>query len=997
MNLQDIRRRHRQALRAPAVVLALASAGILPSPLQAQTPVRAWEGEIRLPTYREDAPDPNPAFDFFEPDRINYPYTLRTNLSDEREERSWRALFLENEYLRCSVLPDLGGHLYGCTDLLSGEEMFYANPSIKLSRIGYRGAWAALGIEFNFPVSHNWVSTSPVDYALVRNADGSASVWVGNVDRVFGTSWRVELRLRPGRAQLEQHTTLYNRSDFRHRYYWWTNAAVEVRDSSRILYPQRYTASHGFTDVDTWPVDRHGTDNSVLANQIYGPVSRFSHGSREPFMTIYHPDTNTGTVHWSDPADLPAKKFWSWGVDARALAWREALSDDSSAYVEIQAGLFRNQETYAFLEPQDDVRFTELWTPVRELGGVTRATPDAVLSLSRPTPGRVEARLNVVRAEPDGRLVLTAGPDTVLVRSVPLDPGATVEATVAAPPEAVTVTLWGPDDRVLLTHTEGVFDFTPDSLIRTGPQAVRSEPADRMEWTEAAVLEVGDAWERDGRRLRALALYDEARTRLGDSPALARAAGRLHAALGRDGDAIQALELVLTHESTDAEAAYHLGLTHRRAGNVAEARLALERAHVHGSFRAAAGLALTEMAAASGDLTRALELVRGVRNRAPGSLRAAAIEVALLRRSGEREAAAARMDEARGRDPTDLRLRYEALRLGRMEASDSAAYLAHLAGESERILDLARQSLALGDPEEAEHILALPLPPPGVPSVVSEPGAVHPDRHPLVSYYRAWVAARLGRDAGEIDRHLAAARTHPIRYVFPNRPRDRDVLGWAVGRDPSDGRAWHLVGSIHLAAGEADRAVDAWERARTMAPDIPTLHRNLGRTLLRLDRPVDEARTVLTEGLEHDAENVDLYVALDTALVRAGRSSDERAQVVLAYPDADAAPAPFVYHAARVLSGAGRHVAALALFHDRFFPAEEGGTDPRRVYLDVQLARVRSAGAARDCGQVEEAQSEAADPGPRITFVDARYQELLVSDAYGELRPPHPACPGSGP
>ena len=71
--------------------------------------------------------------------------------------------------------------------------MFYANASIKKAAVGYRGAWAAFGIEFNFPVSHNWVSMSPVDFVLHKNADGSASVIVGNVDRVYGMEWTVEL------------------------------------------------------------------------------------------------------------------------------------------------------------------------------------------------------------------------------------------------------------------------------------------------------------------------------------------------------------------------------------------------------------------------------------------------------------------------------------------------------------------------------------------------------------------------------------------------------------------------------------------------------------------------------------------------------------------------------------------------------------------------------------------------------------------------------------
>src|SRR5438876_110481 len=133
--------------------------------------------------------------------------------------------------------------------------MFYANPTIKFARIAYRGMWAALGIEFNFPVSHNWMTVSPVNFAMTREPDGGASVWAGSIDRPYGMEWRVQLTLRPGRAYLEQKTTLYNRDDARHRFYWWTNAGVQVWDDSRILYPMEFTAAHGFADIDTWPVN----------------------------------------------------------------------------------------------------------------------------------------------------------------------------------------------------------------------------------------------------------------------------------------------------------------------------------------------------------------------------------------------------------------------------------------------------------------------------------------------------------------------------------------------------------------------------------------------------------------------------------------------------------------------------------------------------------------------------------------------------------------------
>ncbi len=104
----------------------------------------------------------------------------------------------------------------------------------------------------------------------------------------------------------------------------------------------------------------------------------FVHGSREDFMGIWNPQSNSGTVHFARYDELPAKKIWSWGVDADGLDWRNALSDDNSAYAEVQGGLFRNQETYAYLQPRQHISFTEYWMPVRDLGGISRANLAAV-------------------------------------------------------------------------------------------------------------------------------------------------------------------------------------------------------------------------------------------------------------------------------------------------------------------------------------------------------------------------------------------------------------------------------------------------------------------------------------------------------------------------------------------------------------------------------------------------------------------------------------------
>lgn len=86
-----------------------AAVGAAPAPPQAPAAVRVWQDTVVFPSYPDGPPDPNPPFDLFETGRYNYPYTLRANLTDTRVDKAWRALWVENEYLKCLVLPDLAG------------------------------------------------------------------------------------------------------------------------------------------------------------------------------------------------------------------------------------------------------------------------------------------------------------------------------------------------------------------------------------------------------------------------------------------------------------------------------------------------------------------------------------------------------------------------------------------------------------------------------------------------------------------------------------------------------------------------------------------------------------------------------------------------------------------------------------------------------------------------------------------------------------------------
>jgi tetratricopeptide (TPR) repeat protein len=950
--------------------LSILAALLLSTLSVANSQVRVWQGTLNLPTYEEGPPDPNPPFDQYANGRFNYPYTLRHNLTNRRVDHAWRAVFLENEYLKCSVLPDIGGHLYTCTDRISGQSMFYANPSIKKADIGYRGAWAAFGVEFNFPVSHNWVTASPVDFAFGRGDDGSAYVQVGDIDRVYGMQWSVELVLRPHSTLLEERVALNNRSDVRHRFYWWNNAGIQVWDDTKIEYPMRFTAAHGFADIAPWPIEADGNDLSVVKNHTKGPVSRFVYGSREPFMGVWHPHTNTGVVHYADYAQLPAKKIWSWGSDADGLDWRKALSDNDSAYVEVQAGLFRNQETYAFLEPRQTIKFSEYWMPVREIGGISRANLTGVVHLSRQGNALV-AGLNVNQAVSGATLRILADNREVFHDKTDLSPQHTWSHRFenAEPEQKYTFELRDAKGAVLLRQTEGEYDWTPADQVHVGPQPGWKVP-DPEHRTEDNWLQLGNQQELDGGLLVALQTYKDALVRFSDSYDLRKAAGRLCASLLRFEEARDYLEPVHARDTTDAEASYYLGIAYENLGQSRDARQSYEAAARLPDFRAAAGLRLAELSAREGNLMEAESYLRSVMRSAPDDLRAAEELSAVLNAEEQKQESRTLANEWLDRYPEQDFLLDQ---IGKPN-------LHHLANDAQRVLNIAAEYMRLGMYGQALEVLSRKYP--DAVADESEPGLLPANKHPMVAYYRGYCREKLGQSPAE---DLSAAEKLPTNYVFPSRATDMEVLRAALGANSADATAHYLLGTLYFSRGLTDPALAEWEQARKTNSQIPVLHASLGRALLHTKDNPEQALTVFQEGLRSDPQNVELYTGMDQALSILQRSASDRAQVLERYPDSANLPSELVYELILNLAEAGEFDKAMALFHNRFFPREEGGTNVREIWLEVQVQHALWLARNGQCSGATRVVDKLAQPVPDLVFTHDGLQPFLRSARFSYL------------
>jgi len=942
-------------------------------PTRAQ--VRVWEGTLTLPVYEEGNPDPNPPFDQQATTRFNYPYTLRNELTGERRNHDLRAIYLENEYLKCSVLPDIGGHVYTCIDKISGQPMFYANSSLKKADIGYRGAWAAFGVEFNFPVSHNWMSMSPVDFSFSKNSDGSASVTVGNIDRVYGMEWSVELVLRPGTTVLEQHVRLSNRNDIRQRFYWWSNAGVRVWDDSVIQYPMRYAAEHGFAAIQKWPIDAQGKDLSIIKNQTDGPVSLFVHGSREEFMGIWNPHSNTGTAHFARYDELPAKKIWSWGVDADGLDWRNALSDDNSAYSEVQGGLFRNQETYAFLQPRQHISFTEYWMPVRELGGISRANLSAVVHLELKNDS-LAVSLNANQKIPDATLQILEGSKVLLTEKQNLSPDKTWTKSVpfSDSSKKYTFELQAKDGSVLLSQTEGDYAWMDDSKIKLGPQPNYVIPPESSR-TEDDWLQAGEDRELNGDKLAALGIYTAALKKFPTSFELQKSTGRLLVSLKRLEDAEPLLAAAHARNTTDGEVSFYQGLALEATGKGPEALDAYQAAMRSPEHRAAAALRIAEYQARHGNLSDARKNIAESLAATPDDLRAQELQVALASASGDTQSATKQAELLLRKFPNSAFLREES---GNPD-------LAHLAADPYRVTKIAGEYIRLGFYSKAVKVLSRTYP--AVPADQHEPGIGLPQDNPLVIYLLGYAREKSG-ESSAVD--YAQASKLSTLYVFPSTNEDRSALESALRSNPNDATAHYLLGTFFFSRAMTTAALREWNTARDLHAKIPALEASLGWALLHETHDTEKALAVFKDGIANDPKNAVNYSGAITALAILGRSAAQRVQILERYPDPKSMPLALVYELALNKAEAGDFAGATALFHNRFFGREEGGTNVRQVWIEVKLEQIQSLAKSGSCKEALSEANAIADPvdGFDFTkdgldpFVKSTRTKYFLADAY---------------
>ena len=243
-------------------------------------------------------------------------------------------------------MPEIGGKVWGAKDKKTGLEFIYTNDVVKFREIALRGPWTSGGIEFNFGlVGHTCNTSTPVDYIVKKNPDGSASCFVGGIDLCSRSRWTVEIKMPQSKAYFETRTFYYNPTELNQSCYAWSNSAVKVNDNFQVIYPGKKRIGHDYSEpLIDWPDGDKGIDISYYKNNYFGThKSYFIFGEMEEFLGYYWQNENFGGGHWSLYDDMPGRKLWLWALSREGRIWEGLLTDHHGQYGEVQTGRYYNQ------------------------------------------------------------------------------------------------------------------------------------------------------------------------------------------------------------------------------------------------------------------------------------------------------------------------------------------------------------------------------------------------------------------------------------------------------------------------------------------------------------------------------------------------------------------------------------------------------------------------------------------------------------------------------
>jgi tetratricopeptide (TPR) repeat protein len=904
--------------------------------------VRIWAEEVQIPTYLVGRPNRNP---MFLEKRVYqgssgrvYPYPVIDKIHDERADETHRVVFLENQYLKLMVMPGFGGRIQYAYDKTNNYPFIYHNRVIKPALVGLAGPWLSGGIEFNWPQHHRPGTYCPVDYTITRNADGSSTLWLSELEPMWHLKGTLGLTLHPERAFLEINIRLFNPTSLPQSFHLWTNPAVHVNDRYQSVFPPDVQAvyDHGKRDVSSFPIARgeyykvdysKGVDISWYKN-IPVPTSYMAAKSDYDFVGGYDHGRNAGVLHVADHHVIPGKKQWVWGCGDFGKAWDRNLTDGDGPYAELMCGVFAdNQPDFSWLQPFEEKEVKQFFLPYKAIGYVRNATTEAAVSLD--FVGRT-ARVGAYATSKRRNAIvrLSSSGKTLWSRRVHLGPEAPFQAEFHLPAGVKMKDL-----HLIVASSEGtcLVDFRPE------PKQAEAMPSPALPIAAPDQLPTAEALWLAGQHLEQ---YRHA-TREPENyyrEALRRDAGDLrnNHALGllmlRRGQFAQAepffrraIKTQTCHNTnpSEGEPNFNLGVCLLFLSRLEAAHNAFYKASWNTAWQDAAFFKLAQISARKGEFADGLEFVNRSLERNARNQKAAHLRLLLLRKLGRHDEAKRLVREGLRRDPLDFGARNELALMGEKREHDKLReFMRH---NAHSYLEIAADYAWSGAYGEAMDLLrSLPTTGREGRAAGHEAEVGMPNARPMVFYFLGYYASLKG-DSKKAKSWFGKAKAAAPERCFPNSLDSILALKTALKNDPNDGRANFYLGNLWYDKRQVIEATECWERARRAEPGLPTIHRNLALVYYNRQQNPGKALRSMERAFALDRTDARVLFELDLLRKRAGVVPQKRLTFLRKHQSLVEQREDLLVEFVTLLNFFGLREQALQLLLSRRFHPWEGG------------------------------------------------------------------------
>ncbi|NUK23243.1 DUF5107 domain-containing protein [Streptomyces lunaelactis] len=303
----------------------------------------------------------------YEPLRTLLPVRVLDGYGRERTPTRLDAIVIENERLRATVLPGLGGRIHSLHHKPAGRELLYRNPVFQPADFALNGAWFSGGIEWNIGATgHTTLSCAPLHAALVPAPDGGEMVRLWEWERLRDLPFQVDLWLPADSDFLHVGVRIRNPHERPAPVYWWSNIAVEEHESTRVIAPADEAWHFGYErSLRRVPVpDFQGADRTYPLRSEY-PADYFYDVPAEARKWIASLDEGGRGLVQTSTDILRGRKLFLWGSGRGGRRWQDWLTEPgTTGYAEIQAGLARTQLEHIRLDGGEEFSWLESYGPL---------------------------------------------------------------------------------------------------------------------------------------------------------------------------------------------------------------------------------------------------------------------------------------------------------------------------------------------------------------------------------------------------------------------------------------------------------------------------------------------------------------------------------------------------------------------------------------------------------------------------------------------------------